>query len=270
MKSSWYLGLGLSLAVLLTGCSSGGGSGSDDESGEESKTVNPGPALSGSYNGTITEEGAGSGSGILLLSRNPDGNTANFVNRAPGTYATGIIEFEDNNFVGVLEQYRGGRPSTGNFQGNIEGQSYASYFEGESFRMSDGEKESTFAFERQDKVSALGVSLSKIASSDWTDTQTPSVNTTFSISEDGTVGGGGGGASCTFNGTASVPDPSVNVFKIDYVASNCQASSSTDFTPSEQEGSFQGYGFYKPAGNTSEQLVILVDNDKISRYYVLD
>lgn len=264
MDKASKLALGLPLILLLAACGGGGGGGSDSSSGGPE----PGPAQPGSYTGRITAGQAGDS--ILLLSQNPDG-TANFVSRGPGTYATGMIEFMGGDLIGVVEQYAGGRPLTeDSFRGELEGESFTTFFTGSSYRTTDGvrEQQSTFAFERQNQVSAIGANVANITGN-WTDVLTPSPLTNITINDDGSLSGGGGGSNCTFIGSVTVPNPQVNIYQVQYNASNCQETSSTTFTPEEQQGNFQGYGFFKPASASEpRQFIVLADNDKISRYYV--
>lgn len=243
MKSSWYLGLGLSLAVLLTGCSSGGGGGSDDDDAASDSPDST--AKAGLYLGEIVQ-GQNSADSTLLLSVDADG-TARIIEEASGTYAKGNLQFSDTgSFEGSIEEFVAGELAE---SGTIKGTSTTNSFSGTSFDDA-GTQFNSFQFDRVPQLSDLSTSTAKVQGN-WA-----SDDTTIAIDSAGAFSGGDG--KCSIAGQLAVPDKSINLYDLTFNLSGGAAC--------EHPGAYDGFAYYAPAsGSDPIQLVFLADNNDFSR-----
>lgn len=264
MEKFSYMGIGVCLIALLTGCSggssSGGGGGGDATS------------AAGLYLGTITQKTSSgeeiTGDSTMLLSLAPDNNGGEFIEQAPGTYASGTISFgSSDTFSGNIEEFQLGRPLA---QGTIKGTRTNTSLSGTSYNM-EGEELNTFEYLRVPELADISSDLGRVDKT-WTDTRTVSPTTTITVAPDGTIDGSDG--NCTFNGTVTVPDSEVNLYKLAFTASNCrdwEGYPDSGFSAEEQTGDYEGYSYYAPANKTDpERFVFLADNGKINRYFVFE
>lgn len=246
MDNSWYLGLGVAVIALLTGC---GGSGSSGGGGDPANTT----AKPGLYLGVITQ-GSKTGDSTLLLSVASDGS-ARLIEQAQGTYAKGRINFDGNgSFTGSIEEFVAGRKES---SGKLVGTSTTNSFSGESFD-NDDNKFNSFEFDRVSQLSDLPTSISKIEGS-WRDDPA-----SISVASDGSFGGGDG--ECNYTGQFSVPNSSINLYNVTFNASNCTGDAAADL-----EGDYEGLSYYAPkSGSDPEKLVVLADNGIANQYFVFE
>lgn len=260
-----YLGICFSLSALLVGCGGGGGGG-DDGGGSSGGEGTSGEAQPGLYTGSLR----GSADSQLLLAVGPNGG-GQFVNEGPNTYASGTMQFNSGEFEGTIDQFQLGRPIA---TGELSGTSTTKSFSGKSYRLnSDGQlvEDGTFEFMRLDPLSDRPTSLTN-AQGTWTDIRTASPTTTINVDANGAISGGD--TNCTFTGSMSVPDSTINLYAVNFEATQCQDDAdypNSGFTAEEQQGSYDGFAYYAPAQNSDpEKLVLLVDNEKVSRYFVFE
>lgn len=271
MEKLPYLGtcLSLSLVALLAGCGGGGGGGGgdDDGGGVDSGGAGSGSAVakSGIYRGTIGTNAAETPSTIILST---SGNTAELVERADrGTYASGSITFNDSGFSGPITEFVGTEKSA---DGTIAGTSTATTLSGEGSTSSA--TISSFEFERFNELSDLPARLSNVSGiwSEGATAQSP-ITTTLTIGADGIVQDGSDTYGCSYTGNVSIPDSSVNVYKVVLTATSCQPDADSGYTAEQLNGTYSGYGFYVPGNDDSgNEFFVFVDNNQVNRYLVLD
>lgn len=228
----WGL-LGFSV-VGLEGCGGGGGGGSGDDGPRPATSVNPGAFVT-----DISYPSGNTAEGIAFLS--PTGRFVSIVTLK--TYADGQIAFDGAGGVsgsGRDVLYVGDEWLTvsGTLDGMVNNsESMTLTGRGQDFQTG-------IEFSRESSFSDLGVRLAAMEGIYFMDVESID-SVTMAINRNGDLEGSDA-TGCAFLGTVTIPDTSLNVYEVNFTASNCQES--VDGTEGAlRNGSYTGVGSFNPA-----------------------
>ncbi|BES69938.1 hypothetical protein RE428_09560 [Marinobacter nanhaiticus D15-8W] len=255
------------LSFILAAC---GGDGDDSSSlsGLNPENVNAGenpededttetlpPILPGYYYSEVSVNNVLEYSGATII--DSEGNFATYIPETDGTFGT-LQGSSDNQFIGSGVNFTyttNWERNSGTITGSATNNTTATLF----LDASQTDYQSVTTISRPAGYSDSGATLSDI-SGIYLMQEAGLLTKEFTIQDDGSIEGSDE-SGCRFDGTASVPDQSVSVIRVAFIASNCGDTALG--TAGQRNGDYSGLGILMEGG----RLLIFGHNDTVVTYF---
>ncbi|MGF2736595.1 hypothetical protein [Marinobacter sp. DUT-1] len=213
------------------------------------------PISPGYYETTVSVEGGSTYSGAATI-LDPDGNFVTFISPNDATFGV-LVGAGENQIIGAGTNIFYS-DTWSQVDGSVSGQATDLESATLDVEAPDTGYRSVVELSRNNSISDTPISLAELSGS-YLMQDTGLVTTQITIDSDGIVTGTDQ-RGCIFNGSANIPDGSVNVFQVRFTAENCGSSGGSN--AEQRNGNYAALGIFG-----GDQVLVVGTNGVVIAYF---